>query len=420
MNRRRNKLRHVRLPRPLARAFARLKALRLPRLRKTNRRKGRLFDRPVPNDAAVTDTDTPTQSRPVWGRTRMALAWLAPVVIAVIAFSIPTFGVKAVNYVRESRHFQVKEVVVEGHRRLSAEDLIALAGIEPGMSVLEADMESLAEPIRAHPWIRWSKIEKRLPHTVVIQVIERTASAYLVTGKLWLVDETGEIFDEADVNETTELPVISGPTEDEIATAMADPSSRALLQGQLQAALNLARTWTLASLSQRYPLGEIRIDAVRGFVVVAGGAGAEQPVEVVFGREPFREKIQRLEFTLEALRATGRHAEYVLLDVVDDVLGSDLGRESTAIADLRGARVVVKTEPVPDEDPADAIGAGGPSAEVFVGPPAPAPAPAPARRNRRRSAPAVAPQAEEDPTDIIEAVPLSGGRPADISAGMEE
>ncbi len=395
MNRRRQSSR-LRLPRFLAGLPGFLKGagrrLRLPRLHRGNRRRFGTSPavEPVPGAA---EHEVVRPRRP--SRLGVVVSWLAPVLVAAVAFAVPTFGVKAVNYVRQSHHFQVKEIVIEGQRRLDNTTILELAGIEAGMSVLEADLDALAEPLRAHPWVRWARADRRLPDTLVLEVVEREASAYLAAGELWLVDETGEVFAEADPAEALELPVISGLSREDLAEAGANAAARAALQIELQGALNLARTWELSALARRWPLGEIRIDRTRGHVVVAGGEGASEPVEIVLGREPFRQKLQRLEFTLEAMRASGRTPEYVLLDVADDALATQAGLTTG------GPRVVVKAELAGEEPGAAGVPA---AAAPFVGPP---PAPGAGRSG-----------AEDPPTH--EATPVSGGRPADISAGMEE
>lgn len=392
MNRRRHTSR-LRLPRFLTTIPALVRRgaarLRLPRLTRGNRRKFGTAPAPVVDR----DGEVMAPPRPRTGRLGVVVGWLAPILVAAVAFAVPTFGVKAVNYVRQSHHFQVKEIVIEGQRRLDNATILSLTGIEAGMSVLEADLDALAAPLRTHPWVRWARADRRLPDTLVLEVIEREASAYLAAGELWLVDETGEVFAEADPAEPLELPVISGLTREDLARAGADAAARAGLQIELQGALNLARTWELSTLSRRWPLGEIRIDRTRGHVVVAGGQGASEPVEIVLGREPFRQKLQRLEFTLEALKTNGRTPEYVLLDVADDALATQAGLTAG------GPRVIVKADFSDEEAGAEA---GPAAAAPFVGPPAPAGG------------------APEEDTPTHEATPISGGRPADISAGMEE
>ena len=419
MNRRRLSLRdRFTLPAWLRALPERLRRLGSRRLRRTNRRRWRLADLFAPsaspelpaNDRQTVDPEAP----PSWREIGFAAAWLVPVGLAVLAFATPVLGQQAVDTVRTSRHFHVREVVVSGHRRLSETEVLELAGISPGTSVLEADVDDLAAPLRAHPWVRWAKVERELPATLHVHLIEREACAYLATGDLWFVDETGEVFAPADPIESLDIPMISGVDRE----GLADPVKRMQLQVRLQGALNLARTWQIHGLARRYPLGELRLDPVRGYVVVAGSRGSSPPVEVVLGEGPFREKLLRLEFTLEALRAEGRHADYALLDVSDEPSSALRNLAPLAAKDLRGSRVVVRaTEPETE----DSAAVAAPTAPI-VGPPNPEPAPTERLASRRRgqSVDSGTPPAGPHPADTPEVAPLTGGRPADITAGMEE
>jgi hypothetical protein len=368
----------------------RLRALGRLRLRRGNRRTWRLEPSseasPVGHEsdshtAAVTHRTRPPGAPPSWREVGLAAAWLIPVGLAVLAFATPVLGLQAVDGVRESRHFHVREVVVAGHRRLSETEVLGLAGITPGMSVLEADLEVLAAPLRAHPWVRWAKVERELPSTLRVTMIEREACAYLATGDLWLVDETGEVFAPADPVESLDIPVISGVERAALGEAVADPVKRMQLQVRLQGALNLARTWRIHGLSRRYPLSEVRLDPVAGHVLVIGARGTVAPIEVVLGEGPLRVKLQRLEFTLEALRAEGRQAEYVLLDLGDEPLALLQGPAGPGTSGpagpggtrSAGARVIVRASD-PAEDPSGGGGPhGSPPGDASPGPAAPAP-----------------------------------------------
>ncbi len=430
MNRRRQGLRtRLALPAWLRALPERLRGLARVRLRRTNRRTWRIAD--VFERGAADARATPSapaglrphdsEAAPPWREVGFAAAWLIPVGLLILAFATPVLGQQAVDSVRTSRHFQVREVVVSGHRRLPEGEVLQLAGIRPGMSVLEADVDALAAPLRAHPWIRWARVARELPATLRVDLIEREACAYLATGDLWFVDETGEVFAPADPVESLDIPMISGVDRETLAAAVTDPVKRMQLQVRLQGALNLARTWRIHGLARRYPIGELRLDPVRGYVIVAGARGTTPPVEVVLGEGPFREKLLRLEFTLEALRAEGRNAEYALLDVGDD--GSPAVHEGSRppAKDVRGARVIVRATD-PEEDAAVAVDRAAQGPASAVGPPNPAPVAAarPTPNGGRSATVGQARPAGPDPADTPEVAPLTGGRPADITAGMEE
>ncbi|MFO0746463.1 MAG: FtsQ-type POTRA domain-containing protein [Myxococcota bacterium] len=406
--------------------LARVK-LRAPRLRSGNRKAGSVLGRLggvtrsmvgalKRSDAANTTTGATTAPNAATGttarRARLAgrlrtiglfFAWATPVALAVLAFALPVLGVRAYQYVMQSGYFHVREVL--GRRRLarSRQDVLDLAGITPGTHLLKADLAAMEQKLEASPWIAKARVERDLPDTLVIHLVEHQPAAYLAANELYLVDQNGAPFMIAPVDgqlasfdtplpsaapttaaseaapdapatgdataakpaaKPVRLPVVTGiPAED-----FADPKQQNRIHHAITGALNIARMWEAQGLSHRYPLGEIRIDGPRGYVVViesqSAGTGQPHAVEVVLGRGPYTEKLYRLEWVLEHLHAQGKVPEYVLLDMAD-------GTAPSEAETLGGARVIVKADVQPEE-PATLVDAA----------PAPAPDPAPAPGNR--------------------------------------
>lgn len=392
---------------PLFKALGRLRLPAFARLSRKNRRKVRLFsEQPdvAAHPTAHAHVATPPRSRAA----RIAhlllgfLAFAAPLAAALAAFMVPLLGVRAYEYVMQSGYFHVREVLVDHatapgldrttEPHLARQELLDIAGIGPGTHVLEADVDQMTARLAAHPWIRWARIERELPDTLVVHVVEHRPTAYLAARELYLVDELGVPFVVAPPDFSAHLPVISGIPSERLTEAKDAPE----VERTLAVALNVLRLWEAQDLSRRYPIGELRLQPGGGVAVVLEGQAAGAATEVVIGRGPYREKLFRLEWVLEHLRSLGKTAEYVLLDLGDDAdpRGIDIG----------GARVVVKADlGAEPAEPARAPAAAPPEA-------APTPSPSPA-------IPAP-PQAPDTPAEDVEAAPVSGGRPA-LDAGQE-
>ncbi len=438
-------------------ASARLGALaaklRLPRLSRKNRRQVKLVDRvtrssPRPTEDVAQPTERLTWRRRLW----LIAAWLAPIAAAGLAFVLPVISARSYEYVMESGYFHVRHVVVDQTSTrvklypgaeaptpcLSKNEILEIAGIGAGTHLLEADIDAMSSKLEAHPWIRWAKVERELPDTLHVHVIEHVPTAFLaplvefsgdVTAAvpgLALVDELGEVFAPADFDTVLRLPVISG-----IALSRLEATSEtASIQKDLAAALNVLRIWNTQKLSRRYPVGELRILPGGAYALVLEGRGVGAPTEVMLGRGPFREKLLRLEFVLEHLRDAGKLPEYVLLDLSDEA-------DPQAI-EVGGARVVVKANLAFDAVEAIAESVKTDKADESDTPPErvrdqePAsvedrPVPAvksrPVRNNPQAGAEAeTVPEApgsdaphENDnaPDSPGEGAPLTGGRPAD-------
>ncbi len=412
------------------------KRLRLPIGRRGNRR--RLLVRTAPVAHAGTPSartaarmvKVPRTRLPRVVHMRLFATWAAPFLLAMLAFAVPIVGVRGYEYVSESPYFQVHQVLVDGGPRLSREELVQLAGITPGMRVLGADVDTMAARLRANPWIRSARVERELPDTLIIDVVEHVPAAYLAAGDLWLVDTLGQPFLIAPATLQERLPMLTVDAalmpRSEDGSALPEAARAAqldTLRPALQAALNMAHSWTEMKLGRRFPIGEIHIDGPRGYTIVVEGvvegAATGDATEVVLGRGPFREKLFRLEYVLESLRAQGKHADYVLLDE-GDVVGPRAGKRAGDRAGERigGARVVVKADLA--DDPVDALGdailpraIGAPASRGPAKPHRSNENPTPDPQFDQPAGGAVTPVGDDAPSDEpSEVVPLSGGRPA--------
>ncbi len=95
-----------------------------------------------------------------------AVAWAA----MIIAFS-------------HSSAFRVRHVEVTGASALSRADVVRLAGITPSTNFLWLDPGSIEQRLRSDPWIARAIVSRRLPWTIDIEVVERTAVAKVRAGK---------------------------------------------------------------------------------------------------------------------------------------------------------------------------------------------------------------------------------------------
>lgn len=327
----------------------------------------------------------------------LALGWLIPVAVAGGAFMTPLLGVKAYEYVMASGHFHVREVLVEGNRRLDYEAIRRAMGIEPGTHALASDLDGLAERLEADPWVSWARVRRELPDRLVVELVEHEPAAYLALGELWLVNARGEIFAEAEAGADLKLPIITGVDPG----ALAHEASRLEVEARLRGVNNVLSLYEAMGLGTRWPVGEVRLDATRGLTLVLSRIGTE----AVLGHGPYRDKLFRLEWVLESLHHDGRVAEYVVLDAF---AGADLAADA--------GRVVVKADLAPAADALmeQAAERAREAERSVLGLP----------EDPEVLGPTVTPRPSEDDGAGAETAPLTGGRPAvgpsDLDDGREE
>ncbi len=108
-----------------------------------------------------------------------------------------------------SQLFEIREVAVVGNTRLTADEVIELAGIAGGETLLRIDGDEIRENLTADPWVAEAHVSRRPPSTLRIEVLERTPAAVVDSGAtFWFVEEGGRVLAESIASSATVVPVI--------------------------------------------------------------------------------------------------------------------------------------------------------------------------------------------------------------------
>ncbi|MCK9274905.1 MAG: FtsQ-type POTRA domain-containing protein [Syntrophales bacterium] len=115
------------------------------------------------------------------------------------------------NFAICSSYFQLKETAVRGGMRISEETILKLAGVEPSMNILTANLEKMASGIRTNPWVKDAEVGRELPNRLVIEVTERIPAAIIRRDKgFYLVDREGTIFKNLVKSDGVDLSLLTG------------------------------------------------------------------------------------------------------------------------------------------------------------------------------------------------------------------
>lgn len=268
----------------------------------------------VPDEPADALAATPLASVPPPPRgerfaraRRIALGTLKLVaVLAGIAGAIAV-GRLTRDYVRTSPAFAIATIELEGRARLDESEVLRAAGVSIGTNVFELAPEDVRARLERHPWIASAEVERRLPGTFRLRIVERTPSLVLALGpSLYLVDESGSVFKEVAPGDPVDLPVVSGIERDRF---LRERAWRTALLSEIDVLLD---DWRAAGLWRREPIAEIHVEADDGLVLHVG----EDAMEVRLGRAPFLPKLRKLRRVLDRLQAESSRALYVHLDNV--------------------------------------------------------------------------------------------------------
>lgn len=109
------------------------------------------------------------------------------------------------------RLLEIKEVTVEGLRRIDRREIIDLVKLEPRTPLHRVSTVDITERVQSHPWIKRATVERVLLNELRITVVERVPGAVVSTGKeTVLVDEEGHVLKPLLQNDEESLPFLSG------------------------------------------------------------------------------------------------------------------------------------------------------------------------------------------------------------------
>jgi cell division protein FtsQ len=114
--------------------------------------------------------------------------WIITVLVIIAAIG-------GVWLLSQSAFFDVDRITVEGTSRLTADDVLAVAAVEVGESMVAVNSSEVAQRIETLPWIASASVNRSISGELKIVVVERTAVATMAdeAGTPVLVDGSGRV-----------------------------------------------------------------------------------------------------------------------------------------------------------------------------------------------------------------------------------
>ncbi|MDA1309708.1 MAG: FtsQ-type POTRA domain-containing protein [Proteobacteria bacterium] len=126
----------------------------------------------------------------------------------------------------------VRDVMVSGRDRTARAELLRAIGIKAGDPILTVDLAGAHLRIASLAWVKQVRVERRLPDTVFVSLVEREPMAlWQRNGKLHLIDRDGGVIPSAEVEKFSDLPIVIGQdapprTRDVLAMLSREPDLR--------------------------------------------------------------------------------------------------------------------------------------------------------------------------------------------------
>jgi cell division protein FtsQ len=105
----------------------------------------------------------------------------------------------------------VSDIEVTGRQTTDASTIMEALGATRGTPILAVDPGRAKEKLQALPWVRSAAIERRLPGTLFVRLIERQPLAvWQHDGKLQLIGRDGDVIPVTDLSRFAKLPTVVG------------------------------------------------------------------------------------------------------------------------------------------------------------------------------------------------------------------
>ena len=142
----------------------------------------------------------------------------------------------------------VADIKVEGRETTDRETILAALGAGPGSPILAMSPRRAKEQLETLPWVRSAVVERRLPDTLYVRLVERKPLAlWQHGGKLELIDHEGAVIPVTQLDRFVKLPMVVGESAARHAAELVDMlATEPDLASRVSAAIRVGdRRWNL-------------------------------------------------------------------------------------------------------------------------------------------------------------------------------
>jgi cell division protein FtsQ len=219
-------------------------------------------------------------------------------------------GWQLYNLAASTTLLRLETIEVSPLRKLTKSEVLTIAGVKPGDSMLGMKLPKIVEQLTKNPWVEEVKVTRYFPHTLSITVAERSPQAVANVGCLYYLDSNGVLFKPLVEGDRLDYPLITGLSEEELTK---DPKgSREALQQALALIANLkaGKVFGLEDVS------EIHYSKGYGFTLFTMQGG----IPVKLGSDGFNDKLARLSHVYPELKLQMQALDYIDLDYGDKII----------------------------------------------------------------------------------------------------
>lgn len=208
---------------------------------------------------------------------------------------------------------KVKRVTIEGNRIVETAEIMQLIKVPKSTQLQDIDLMAVRRDILSHHFIKDAVVERDLPATLKITIIERVPLAIINSSEILYLDEDGVVLPHSISKQLFDLPVLTGMPDGISLT----PGTK-INHADIQEALQILASSRLASRELYHLISEVRLRNGGDIVLYAAECG----VPIIFGHGEIASKLVRLEsFWDDVVRERGpENLQYVDLRFDDQLV----------------------------------------------------------------------------------------------------
>jgi cell division protein FtsQ len=249
------------------------------------------------------------QRKPIeWGKYLRPLRTIALGTAGVALICGIVFA--ACRLIGSTTFFRLKNIEVSSAKRLTQEEILALAGAEAGQDLARMNLKRMGEQLAQNPWVETVRIHRFFPDRLSISITEREPLAVVNMGFIYYLDKKGTVFKVLNQGDRLDYPVVTGFSEEEMSSNPAATREALKSTCDLLGILREKGAFILADVS------EIHYDKGYGFTLFT--ASGALPVKI--GSGDFAGKLERFAHIYKDLMAQRASLQYIDLDYNDKIV----------------------------------------------------------------------------------------------------
>ncbi len=207
----------------------------------------------------------------------------------------------------------VKQIKISGNKVIGVNEIIQLTQVQTNTLLFDVDLTSIQRNIISHYYIKDAIVERNLPSTISISIVEREPVAITIRNETFYLDEDGVILPRVISRKLFDLPIISG-----ISASVPLKYGSSIAQDDVIESLKILMLMKKANRPLYHTISEVLVRNGGDIILYT----TEGNVPIIFGRGEIASKLVLLEtFWNDVARVHGpQNLKYVDLRYRDQVI----------------------------------------------------------------------------------------------------